>query len=180
MTDVNNKDVRGDKRAVAKIYKPKGKTDKQIAADTESELKTLARETGTKRVATLEQERRESEKQPARLAKGLDVQNAPHSTKAAHDRNAKQKAAEPAKAKPAPEKQAARVEAKAAKAAPKADDSRKIIVLDKKFVYGGDGTARRAAWDACKAGKTVAEYAAAGGALKYLPRWVAAGAIKLA
>lgn len=70
------------------------------------------------------------------------------------------------------------------KAAPKAKEAkaeadRKITILDKKYVYGGEGSLRRASWDACKASKTTAEYKAKGGAAKYLSRFEAAGAIKL-
>lgn len=117
-------------------------------------------------------------KTPGHLAKGLNSHNAPHSAKAIADNNDKNKPTTAATKKPAPkapEKKAAR----AAKATPKADDARKITIVDKKFSYGAEGTSRRASWDACKASKTVAEYAAKGGALKYLPRWAAAGAIKL-
>lgn len=119
-----------------------------------------------------------------KLAQGLDGRSAPHSAKAAADHNSAARGtnkADKAQSRKATEtaKKAERKAAAQAKAAPKADDNRKIAVLDKKFTYGKDGTARRASWDACKASKTVAEYAAKGGALKYLPRWVSAGAIKL-
>ena len=72
-----------------------------------------------------------------------------------------------------------KAKAKTTKAAPKADDTRKITVLDKDFQFGREGTARNKAWLACIKAKTVSDYAKAGGALKYLPRWVAAGAITL-
>lgn len=120
----------------------------------------------------------------AELARGVESRKAPHSAKALSDANGAargankaDKAALVAKAKAT--KAAARKAERTAKASPKADDTRKITVLDKKFTYGREGTARRAAWDACAKAKTVADYAAAGGALKYLPRWTAAGAIKL-
>lgn len=116
-------------------------------------------------------------KHPGKLAAGLDGRSAPHSSKAVADARVKDKPA--AKAATAPAKKQAKAAAKAEKAAPKADDNRKITLLDKKFTYGKDGTSRRSAWGACAKSKTVADYAAAGGALKYLPRWVAAGAIKL-
>lgn len=162
----------------SKMYKPKGKTDKQLAAETEADLRKIARETGAKRVAEIEREKAAKAKPVGHLAKGLDAQNSPHSVKAIAD--AKRKAAPAAKAAPkAAEKKAARTAERAAKAAPKADDNRKIVIVDKKFSYGKEGTSRRASWDACVKAKTVAEYAAKGGALKYLPRWVAAGAIKL-
>lgn len=116
-------------------------------------------------------------KGPGHLAKGLDARTAPHSAKAVADNAAaaRKGVAKPGKA----EKKAARKTERAAKAAPKSDDNRRITIVDKKFTFGGDGTARRASWDAAKASKTVAEYAKAGGKLKYLPRWVSAGAIKL-
>lgn len=57
---------------------------------------------------------------------------------------------------------------------------RKIVVVDKKFVFGGEGTKRRAAWALAAKAKTVADYVASGGPRKYLVRWSAAGAIKLA
>lgn len=120
----------------------------------------------------------------ATLAKGIDSRNAPHSVKAHADnkraaRGAKAEA--PAKA-PKADKATAKAErkaARAAKAAPKSDDSRKITIVDKKFTFGGEGTTRRASWDAVKSGSTVADYVKAGGKAKYLPRWVSAGAIKL-
>lgn len=117
---------------------------------------------------------RAEHKGPGHLAKGLDGRNAPHSVKAHQDH--KRGTAKPA-AKA--EKKAERKAARAARAAPKSDDARKITIVDKKFTFGGDGTARRASWDACKAAKTVADYLKAGGKAKYLPRWVSSGAIKL-
>lgn len=125
----------------------------------------------------------EAAKAPGHLAKGVDSRNSPHSAKSVADRKAKERpltkaaqndhrAIKEAKARKAKAE-------RAAKAAPKADDDRKITVVDKKFAYGKEGTSRRASWDACTKSKTVAEYAAKGGALKYLPRWTAAGAIKL-
>lgn len=117
-----------------------------------------------------------------KLASGLDGRSAPHSAKAVADRRGKAAAA-PAKASNKTDKaqarKAAAVEKKAARATPKADDNRKITVVDKAFGYGKPGSARNASWLACAKAKSVAEYAAKGGALKYLPRWVAAGAIKL-
>lgn len=115
------------------------------------------------------------------LATGVDARNSPHSAKAVADNRAAAKTgkAPTAKAAKADKKAAAKV-ARAAKAAPKADDQRKITIVDKKFTFGGDGTARRESWDACKAAKSVADYLKAGGKAKYLPRWVSAGAIKLA
>lgn len=58
-----------------------------------------------------------------------------------------------------------------------------ITILDKKFVFGGEGTKRRASWDALatqKGRKTVTAYKANGGATKYLARWAKAGAIQIA
>lgn len=108
------------------------------------------------------------------LARGVDARTNPNSAKSVRDAHAAAKATKPAKAAKA-ERKAAR----AAKAAPKADDPRRIKVIDKKFTFGGEGTARRTSWDACRASKTVAEYLKAGGKAKYLPRWVASGAIQL-
>lgn len=114
----------------------------------------------------------EAAKQTPKLANGVDARTAPHSAKAVSDAK---KAATPA------EKKTARKAAKAAKAAPKSDNGAKLKHVDKKFSFGGDGTARRASWDAfvkvAKAGGTVADYVAAGGKAKYLPRWKAAGAV---
>lgn len=125
-----------------------------------------------------EKEAAKAPKPVGHLAKGLDGRSAPHSAKAVADNHA---AAKKAAAKPAKEaKKAERKAARAEKAAPKADDNRKITIVDKKFTFGGDGTARRASWDACKASKTVAEFIGKGGKAKYLPRWVASGAVKLA
>lgn len=119
-----------------------------------------------------------------KLAAGLDGRNAPHSAKSVGDHNNAAKGtnrADKVQARKAAEttKKAARKAEKTAKAAPKADDNRKITILDKKFTYGREGSSRRQSWDAVKGSKTVADYAAKGGALKYLPRWAAAGAIKL-
>lgn len=162
----------------SKMYKSTTKTDKQLQAETEADLRKIARETGAKRVAEIEREKAAKAKPVGHLAKGLDAQNSPHSVKAIAD--AKRKTAPAAKAAPkAAENKAAKQAARAAKAAPKADDARKIVIVDKKFAYGKEGTSRRASWDVCLKSKTVADYAKAGGALKYLPRWVAAGAIKL-
>lgn len=167
----------------SKMYKSTTKTDKQLQAETEADLRKIARETGAKRVAEIEREKAAKAKPVGHLAKGLDAQNSPHSVKAIAD--ARRKAPlERLKhhvtgAIARGEKKAVRAVERAAKAAPKADDTRRIKVLDRKFTYGKEGTARRASWDACMKAQTVADYAKAGGALKYLPRWVAAGAIKL-
>lgn len=125
-----------------------------------------------------------------KLAAGLDGRNSPHAAKSVADGRqrstnkadaATQKpAAKPATTKaPAKAKKEERKAAREASAAPKADDTRKITIVDKKFTYGKEGSARNASWLACTKAKTVADYAKAGGAVKYLPRWVAAGAIKL-
>lgn len=138
----------------------------------------------------LAMQRREAEaaKHPAVMARGTDSRTAPHSAKAVAD-GRKAKAGAPAadRAQKKADKEAAKTAKKAerkAKAAPKADDTRKLTIADKKFTFGGEGTARRACWDAAvkvaKAKGTAADYIAAGGKAKYLPRWVSAGAIKLA
>jgi hypothetical protein len=123
-----------------------------------------------------------------KLAAGLDARSAPHSAASVRDARPKaankadavtQKPAKPAMAKRAQEAKAERKAKAATTAAPKADDARKITVVDKKFTYGKEGSSRNASWIACTKAKTVADYAKAGGAVKYLPRWVAAGAIKL-
>lgn len=113
-------------------------------------------------------------KPSAGLATGVDARSAPHSAKAVSDQRGAGKAAKAAK----PDK-AAKKAARAAKAAPKADDARKIKLVDKKYSYGGEGTARRASWDAARSSATVQAYLKAGGKAKYLPRFVAAGAIQL-
>lgn len=123
---------------------------------------------------------RKEEEAKAVLAKGVDGKFTEHSRKAAADnrRNSKK---ESTMAKET--KKAARKAERAAKAAPKADDTRSIKLLDKKFSFGGEGTARRASWDAClaaiKAKTGVQGYLKAGGKAKYLPRWASAGAISL-
>lgn len=181
-----NPDMRADKRNATKtpsalLEAKAGLTGKKVKVATvtdaerkqtmEAELRTEAKASGAPRVAA-------QNKPVGHLARGLDSRNAPHSAKAVADNKAKEKPATKAeKAKPAP--RADKKAATAAKAAPKSDDARKITVLDKKFTYGKEGTTRRSSWDACTKAKTVADYAAAGGALKYLPRWAASGAIKL-
>ena len=130
--------------------------------------------------ALLALQRAGQEKQPAKLARGVEGKFTEHSRKAAADGR---KAAAPAKATKA-DKKAERKAARAAKAAPKADDTRRITIADKKFSFGGEGTARRTCWDVAvavaKAKGTVADYIGKGGKAKYLPRWVSAGGIKLA
>lgn len=123
-----------------------------------------------------------AEQSSAKLANGVDSRSAPHSAKAVADNKAagsnkadKKVAATKAKTDAKAERKAKRAE----KAAPKADDNRKVTIVDKKFTYGREGSSRRSAWDALKSGMTVAAYIAAGGKAKYLPRWVAANAIKL-
>lgn len=123
----------------------------------------------------------------AKLANGLTGRNAPNCGAALQDAKAKL-----AKGKATPQVPALKgmaplgIKPKAAKAdkpakAPKvtADDTRKLVIVDKKFTFGGEGTSRRAAWNATTKAKTVADYIAAGGARKYLARWEKAGAIKL-
>lgn len=94
------------------------------------------------------------------------------------------KEAKDAPKKAAPAKTAAGKGGAAAK--PKADkapaetkaDARKITVLKKDNPYR-EGSARAASFDALKGAKTVDEYKAAGGAVKYISRWEAEGIIKL-
>lgn len=68
-------------------------------------------------------------------------------------------------------------EPKAAKE-PKAPDTRKITVQTKECPYR-EGSKRAASWAALKGAKTVADYVAAGGAIKYISRWEGEGHIKL-
>lgn len=146
-----------------------GKDPKVEKAELENELRKISRETGAPRLAE--------------LARGIKGGQAPQSAKAlqqARDKVAAStkadKAAESAKAKatkPAPTRKTDAV------AAPKGDDKRTITIVQKDFVFGRTGSARNDSWLACVKAKTVADYAVKGGKLKYLPRWVAAGAIKL-
>lgn len=123
-------------------------------------------------------------KQPAgHLARGVDGHNSPQTTAAhAAKKQAERKAAK-ATEKPAPKPTEAKKEARKAeraeKAAPKAGDKRAITILKKDFAFGKEGTARRQSWDKALKAKTVDAYISAGGAAKYLPRWVSAGAVKL-
>lgn len=71
-----------------------------------------------------------------------------------------------------------------AKATPKPRGLQGVVTItDSKFVYGAEGSVRRASWDALAKlpanGRTLAAYKAAGGRTKYLARWVAAGAITI-
>lgn len=143
-----------------------------------AELNKLAKVGGSYKavVAAYEKAKKEA---PATLATGLDGRNAPHASKAVQDRKAAAKPAPAAKAVAAQAKKAERKEAAVAKAAPKGDDTRKITIVKKDFAFGRDGTARRQSWDTALKSATVAAYIAKGGAAKYLPRWVAAGAVKL-
>jgi hypothetical protein len=179
-------------RLIGKVVKRSRKTKHEEAAEMEAEVRAVAALTGAPRIGHLEAAKAKplaKEKPVGHLARGLDGHNAPHSTKAMADnrRDAKKvpgmaeakehlsgKVAKPAKAP------------KADRAAPKADDARNITVVDKQFTFGAEGTERRRSWDACVATakrgagtNTVAAYAAAGGKLKYLGRWAAAGKIKL-
>lgn len=168
--------LKGKKVLVAKV------TDKDRRAEIEQDLRKISRETGAKRVSQIEAERNAKLATPkpvGHLAAGLDGRNSPHSAKAVQDNRAAARKGEPAP-KPAVAKKEARKAAKAATAAPKADDQRKITIVKKDFAFGREGTARRSSWDICLKAKTAAEYIAKGGAAKYLPRWVSAGAIKLA
>lgn len=58
-------------------------------------------------------------------------------------------------------------------------DVRKITVLKKENPYR-EGTKRANSFDALKGAKTVEEYKAAGGAVKYISRWESEGIIKVA
>lgn len=115
----------------------------------------------------------------AKLANGVDSRSAPHASKAVADAKAKSTPAKAAPKAKADGKKAERKAERAAKAAPKGDDKRAITIVKKDFAFGREGTARRSSWDKAMKAKTVAAYIAAGGAAKYLPRWVSAGAIKL-
>lgn len=147
-----------------------------------AELNKLAKVGGSYAAVKAAYEKAKANPPVAKLANGLDGRSAPHSAKAVGDAAGKGNPAKgPAKSEPKPaDKKAARKEAKAATAAPKADDKRSITIVKKDFAFGREGTARRASWDICLKAKTAADYIAKGGAAKYLPRWVAAGAIKLA
>lgn len=137
----------------------------------EQDLRRISREEGCERAATIVQQG---------MARGLSTRDAPHSAKSMYDHRRHEKTSNKADARQARlEREANRKAARAKRAAPKADDERKITIVDKKFSFGREGSARNASWLACKKSKTVAEYADKGGALKYLPRWVSAGAIKL-
>jgi hypothetical protein len=182
-----NQSVGGVDGATAPVKVSRVRTDnseKTRKAEMEKDLRKISRETGAKRISTIEQERRDAEKAKApkpvgHLAAGLDGRNSPHSAKAVQDNRAAAKKGAPAAAPKPADKKAARVAAKAATAAPKADDKRAITIVKKDFAFGREGTARRQSWDVCLKAKTAAAYIAAGGAAKYLPRWVSAGAIKL-
>lgn len=155
-------------------------TDAEMRKEDEADIRKIAATTGAKRIATIEQEDRAAKRESAGLAKGVNTREHPHSAKALRDgRSAAKAANKPDKVAAKAEKAVARKAERAAKAAPKADDNRKITIVDKKFTFGRPESARNLSWIACTKSKTVAEYAANGGALKYLPRWVSAGAIKL-
>jgi hypothetical protein len=57
-------------------------------------------------------------------------------------------------------------------------DTKKIKVLEKENPYRAESN-RAASWDALKGAKTVADYRAAGGAMKYITRWESEGKISL-
>jgi len=156
----------------------------QRMAKIKRELADIGKETGAKSVAELEAAK--AKKHPTQaatpgLARGLKSTDAPHSQKAVKDAKS---AASPAKATTKTDKaqatKAAKVTARAERAAPKAGDTRKITIVDKKFTFGREGSARHDSWTACTTSKTVTEYLAKGGKAKYLPRWVAAKVITLA
>lgn len=170
-------------------------TNAELTKANEADLRALAKQTGAPRINVLMQAKKEADG----LAQGVNGQNSPHSAKSVKDARNKTKAAE----KAAEEKSTVKGKAKAAtsnkadakaerseravtkkaereaKATPKADDTREITLVDKDFNFGREGTSRNLSWLACKKSETVADYIAAGGAGKYLPRWVSAGAIKL-
>lgn len=89
--------------------------------------------------------------------------------------------------KDAPKTPAKSTAAKAPKAAkepkapkePKAADTRKITIVEKDNPYRAESK-RAMSWNALKGAKTVADYVANGGAVKYISRWESEGRIKLA
>lgn len=158
--------------------------DRVYRAELEQDLRRLSRETGTKRIATIEHERREQEKESmaklhpthypqTKLARGLDVHNSPHSVAAAR---AKREAAKRDERKA--REQASKAERKQKREAV-STDSTKITILNKDFVFGREGSTRNACWQTCLRSKTVGDYLGNGGAKKYLTRWEAAKAIRL-
>lgn len=148
-----------------------GETQEAMTKRHARELAMLADKEGCPRAATIGR---------AGMARGLGTRDAPHSAKSLHDHRRTEKASGKADSRQARlAREADRKAARKANAAPKADDNRKITVLDKNYTFGREGSARNASWVACTKAKTVADYAKAGGALKYLPRWVAAKAIKI-
>lgn len=157
--------------------------DRLYRAELEQELRRLSRETGTKRIATLEHERREQEKESmaihpsqypqTKLARGLDSQNSPHSVAAAR---AKREAAKRDELKAREAK--GKAERKAKREAVSTETT-KITILNKAYVFGREGSTRNANWQTCLRSKTVGDYLANGGLKKYLPRWEQAGAIRL-
>lgn len=90
--------------------------------------------------------------------------------KAEKDAPAKKPATKAAKSTKAPKKEG--------DATPKVDN-RKITVVEKENPYR-EGSKRAASWDALKGAKTVEDYKANGGAVKYISRWESEGRIKLA
>lgn len=158
--------------------------DRVYRAELEQDLRALSRATGTKRIATLEQERRDQLKEQdmakhpthypqTKLARGLDSQNSPHSVAAAR---AKREAAKRDELKAREAK--GKAERKAKREAVSTETTR-ITILNKAFVFGREGSTRNACWQTCLKSKTVGDYLGNGGAKKYLPRWEAAGAIRL-
>jgi hypothetical protein len=88
--------------------------------------------------------------------------------------------------KPATAKAPTAPKAKVAKAptAPKARGLQGLVTItDPKFVFGAEGSARRASWDALAKlpakDRTLAAFKAAGGRVKYLKRWQSAGVITI-
>jgi hypothetical protein len=153
-------------------------TNAEIRRELEQELRTMSREQGSKRIATLEQEAREME-YATKLARGVNAQNSPQC--AASQRSQRERIAKAKQATKSVVKERVEAKAKAAKAKREAvsNDATRITIVNKAYVFGRDGSARQACWQACLRSKTVGEYLSAGGAKKYLPRWEQAGAIRL-
>lgn len=159
-------------------------TEAELRNGMEQELRRLSRTTGTRRIATIEQERRAKEKEAmhpthypqTKLARGLDARNSPHSAAAMR---AKRQAA---KASVVTERKVREATAKAERKAKReavSTDSTRITIVNKAFVFGREGSTRNACWQTCLRSKTVGDYLGNGGAKKYLARWEAAGAIRL-
>lgn len=106
-------------------------------------------------------------------------------SKAAKAKEAKPKATKPvggggkaAATKPRRGNPEALAKARAARAEA-GPDVRKITILKKENPYR-EGSNRAKSWDALKGAKTVEDYKNAGGAVKYIGRWISEGRIKAA